>query len=67
MKVYGTSYLFNAKKREQIENIEFLTKKNVFDATNFMSIFSQNLEYLWEYSTDLHKFSPEWKLLILAS
>ena len=33
----------------KIENIELLTKKTVFDAKYFMSIFSQNLEYLWEY------------------
>ena len=67
MKAYGTSYLFNAKIWEKIGNIEFLTKKYVFYATNFMSIFSQNLEYLWEYWTDLHKFSLEWKLMMLAS
>ena len=67
MKAYGTSYQFNAINLRKIENIEFWPKKTVFDATNFMSIFSQNFEYLWEYSTDLHKFSLEWKLIILAS
>ena len=56
------NYLIEKKSKPWI-----FDKKTVFDATNFMSIFSQNLEYLWEYSTDLHKFSPEWKLLILAS
>ena len=67
MEAYGTSYLFNAKKLRKNCKHWIFDKKNVFDATNFMSIFSQNHEYLWEYSTDLHKFSPEWKLLILAS
>jgi len=46
MRAYGTSNLFIAKKWEKIENVKFLTKKTVFDATNFMSIFSQNLEYI---------------------
>ena len=46
MKAYGTSSLFNANKLEKIGKIEIFTKENVFDAQNFMSIFSQNLEYL---------------------
>ena len=58
---------FMQKIWEKIGKIEILAKKTVFYATNFMSIFSQNLEYLWEYWTDLHKFSLEWKLMILAS
>ena len=34
------------KNWEKTGKIEIFTKKNVFDAQNFMSIFSQNLEYL---------------------
>ena len=37
MKAYDTSYLFNAKKLRK--NLIF-DKKNVFDATNFMSILN---------------------------
>ena len=47
MKAYGTSYLFNAKKLEKLKTLNFRQKKKtVFNATNFMSIFSQNLEHL---------------------
>jgi len=67
MKACGTSYLFNSKKlRRNWKNCNF-DKKTFFYATNFMSIFSQNFEYLWEYSTELHKFSLQWRLIILAS
>ena len=67
MKAYGTSYLFIAKKLRKNGKHWIFDTKTVFYGTNFMSIFSQNHEYLWEYSTDLHKFSLEWKLMILAS
>ena len=66
MKAYGTSYLFNAKQFGKNSKHWIFDKKTVFDATNFMSIFSQNLQYLWEYWTDLNKFSLEWKLMILG-
>ena len=49
MKAYGTSYLFNAKNLSRNWKHRTFDKKTVFDAKYFMSIFSQNLEYLWEY------------------
>ena len=48
---------------EKFKNLIF-GRKTVFDATKIIWKISKKYEYLWEFWTQLNKFSIKWKLMM---